>query len=76
MLYLPGHSPSFKVEDDHSYLLSGVPYHQRDVYELYEWHMHFGSRDDHGSEHTIDGQYYAGEVIRGLDQGFNIWTLF
>jgi len=33
-----------------------------DKFKLEQFHLHWGSCDDHGSEHTIDGQTYASEV--------------
>lgn len=32
------------------------------TYRLEQFHLHWGSRDDHGSEHTINGQTYAAEL--------------
>ena len=29
------------------------------TYELEQAHLHWGARDDIGSEHTIDGKHYA-----------------
>jgi carbonic anhydrase len=34
-----------------------------DVFRLEQFHLHWGSNDDHGSEHMIDGQSYAAEVF-------------
>lgn len=31
-------------------------------YRLRQFHLHWGSADDHGSEHTVDGVKYAAEV--------------
>ena len=31
-------------------------------YPIYDISFHFGLRDEVGSEHTIDGSHYAGEV--------------
>lgn len=31
-------------------------------YRLRQFHLHWGSADDHGSEHTVDGVQYAAEV--------------
>ncbi|KFO98022.1 Carbonic anhydrase 3 [Calypte anna] len=33
-----------------------------DVYRLRQLHLHWGSSDDHGSEHVIDGVKYAAEL--------------
>lgn len=32
------------------------------VYRLRQLHFHWGSSDDHGSEHVVNGVRYAGEV--------------
>lgn len=32
-------------------------------YRLYQFHFHWGSTDDYGSEHTVDGVKYSGEVM-------------
>ena len=32
-------------------------------YPIYDISFHFGLRDEIGSEHTIDGSHYAGEVF-------------
>ena len=32
-------------------------------YRLRQFHLHWGSADDHGSEHVVDGVRYAAEVI-------------
>ncbi|XP_073085883.1 carbonic anhydrase 3 isoform X1 [Manis javanica] len=31
-------------------------------YRLRQFHLHWGSSDDHGSEHTVDGVKYAAEI--------------
>ncbi|POI31675.1 hypothetical protein CIB84_004574, partial [Bambusicola thoracicus] len=33
------------------------------VYRLRQLHFHWGSSDDHGSEHVVNGVRYAGELI-------------
>lgn len=32
------------------------------TYRLKQFHFHWGSRDDKGSEHTVDGKVYPAEV--------------
>ena len=44
------------------YQLTGVPYHEQDIFELQSFHFHFGRFNGEGSEHTIDGNPYSGEV--------------
>ena len=34
----------------------------RNVYKLEQLHFHFGCDDNKGSEHTVDGNAYLGEV--------------
>lgn len=57
----------YKILLDHSYFnvmhptaLSGGPI--EGTYELLQIHCHWGEKDDEGSEHTIDGKKFAGEV--------------
>ncbi|WAR12037.1 CAHZ-like protein [Mya arenaria] len=50
---------SFKVNIKKNSELTGGPL--KDTYRLEQFHLHWGSNDDHGSEHTIDGQTYAAE---------------
>lgn len=33
-----------------------------DVYKLEQYHCHWGCSDSRGSEHTVDGQAFSGEV--------------
>ncbi|XP_019628741.1 PREDICTED: uncharacterized protein LOC109473311 [Branchiostoma belcheri] len=40
--------------------ISGGPLHED--YKLLQIHAHWGGKDDQGSEHTVDGQVYQGEV--------------
>lgn len=42
-------------------VLSGGPL-MDDVYKLEQYHCHWGCSDSRGSEHTVDGQAFAGEV--------------
>lgn len=41
--------------------LTGGPL-KDDVYKLEQYHCHWGCSDSKGSEHTVDGQAFAGEV--------------
>ena len=34
----------------------------KDTYRLEQFHCHWGSNGDKGSEHTVDGRSYAAEV--------------
>ncbi|KPI94769.1 Carbonic anhydrase 13 [Papilio xuthus] len=33
-----------------------------DVYKLQQWHCHWGAADGEGSEHTVDGRAFSGEL--------------
>lgn len=33
-----------------------------DVYKLQQWHCHWGARNGEGSEHTVDGRSFSGEL--------------
>jgi len=54
-----GHSWTVTVAGADS-SLSGGPLN--DEFELLQFHAHWGADDDHGSEHTVDGQAYPGEL--------------
>jgi carbonic anhydrase len=41
--------------------LSGGPLEAK-PWRLEQFHLHWGSSNDHGSEHTIDGRTFAAEV--------------
>ena len=56
----------FTFNAEPGYKITGVPYHERDIYQMESWHFHFGRGDFEGSEHTIDGRYYAGEVSNDI----------
>lgn len=51
---------SFKVDISNVSELQGGPL--KDTFRLAQFHLHWGSEDSHGSEHTIDGQTYAAEL--------------
>ena len=42
-------------------ILGGVPAN----YQLVHYHFHWGSSNDKGSEHTIDGVFKNGEILTG-----------
>lgn len=33
-----------------------------DVYKLEQWHCHWGAANGEGSEHTVDGRAFSGEL--------------
>lgn len=33
-----------------------------DVYKLQQWHCHWGAANGEGSEHTVDGRSFSGEL--------------
>nr|XP_020144498.1 carbonic anhydrase 1 [Microcebus murinus]XP_020144499.1 carbonic anhydrase 1 [Microcebus murinus] len=56
-----GHSFHVNFEDsDNRSVLKGGPLIEN--YRLYQFHFHWGSTNDCGSEHTVDGIKYAGEL--------------
>ena len=57
---------------DTGYKLTGVPHHEADVYELAQFHFHYGPSDLEGSEHFVDGRPYPGEVNKLEGQIRNI----
>lgn len=58
---LTGHSPTFTLNDKGTQI-SGIPRFSTDIFELYNFHFHFGHSENDGSEHSVDGKKYAGEV--------------
>ncbi|KAM9627120.1 carbonic anhydrase 1-like isoform 2-T3 [Trichechus inunguis] len=56
-----GHSfhVNFKDNDNRS-VLKGGPLSES--YRLCQFHFHWGSANDHGSEHTVDGEKFSAEV--------------
>ncbi|CAB3240459.1 unnamed protein product [Arctia plantaginis] len=34
----------------------------KDVYKLEQWHCHWGAKNGEGSEHTVDGRAFSGEL--------------
>nr|XP_054417082.1 carbonic anhydrase 13-like [Pongo abelii] len=48
------------LEDMNVWILRGVPL--TGSYRLRQFHLHWGSADDHGSEHIVDGVSYAAEL--------------
>ncbi|XP_050797273.1 carbonic anhydrase 1 isoform X2 [Gopherus flavomarginatus] len=56
-----GHSFHVNFEDkDNRSVVTGGPLIGN--YRLHQFHFHWGQTDDHGSEHTVDGEKYASEV--------------
>ncbi|XP_054564600.1 carbonic anhydrase 13 isoform X2 [Eptesicus fuscus] len=56
-----GHSFSVDFDDtEDKSVLRGGPLTGR--YRLRQFHLHWGSTDDHGSEHVVDGVRYAAEI--------------
>lgn len=53
-----GHSVSAKIKEVSE--LSGGPL--KNKFRLEQFHLHWGSNDDKGSEHTIDGSQYPSEL--------------
>ncbi|XP_060241739.1 carbonic anhydrase 13 isoform X2 [Meriones unguiculatus] len=58
-----GHSFNVDFDDtEDKSVLRGGPL--TGSYRLRQFHLHWGSADDHGSEHVVDGVRYAAENIR------------
>ncbi|KAF4022505.1 hypothetical protein G4228_014036 [Cervus hanglu yarkandensis] len=56
-----GHSFNVDFDDtDDKSVLRGGPL--TGSYRLRQFHLHWGSADDHGSEHVVDGMRYAAEI--------------
>ena len=57
-----GHAPTLKTDKSYSTAnLSGGPLGYS-VFELEQFHFHFGCKSDEGSEHTFNGKALSGEV--------------
>nr|ANJ59785.1 alpha carbonic anhydrase 9 [Exaiptasia diaphana] len=54
-----GHSPTFKVTNGN--VIYTNP-RNKAKYKLAQFHFHFGCKDSVGSEHTVDGKSYPGEL--------------
>ncbi|XP_014239068.1 carbonic anhydrase 2 isoform X2 [Trichogramma pretiosum] len=56
----PGYCWRVDTDGDGTYLTGGPL--MDDVYKLEQYHCHWGCSDSRGSEHTVDGQAFAGEL--------------
>lgn len=56
----PGYSWRVDVNGEGSELTGGPLHH--DVFQLEQFHCHWGCSDGKGSEHTVDGLSYSGEL--------------
>ena len=56
-----GHSPKFEIADSNGASLTGGPLGDK-TFELLQFHVHFGCAKDRGSEHTLDGKQFSGQV--------------
>lgn len=52
---------SVKIDCGKDSILTGGPLGDN-VYKLIQFHLHWGSSDDKGAEHTIDGKVYSAEL--------------
>jgi carbonic anhydrase len=43
-----------------------------DLYRLEQFHCHWGENSDEGSEHTVDGKAYPGEVELFVHHTFSV----
>lgn len=58
-----GHSVAFRISSLHPSVpinISGGPLSYK--YRFHELHLHYGRTDDRGSEHTVSGTSFPGEV--------------
>lgn len=46
----------------HTFVSAMKPRHLTDVYRLIQFHAHWGTHADAGSEHSVNGVEFAGEV--------------
>ena len=56
-----GHSPKLTIADSNGASLTGGPLGDK-TFELLQFHVHFGCANDRGSEHTLDGKRFSGQV--------------
>ncbi|XP_078350044.1 carbonic anhydrase 2-like isoform X2 [Oculina patagonica] len=57
-----GHAPTFTIDKPKgTATLTGGPLGDS-KYKLQQLHFHFGCQDNKGSEHTVDGKAYSGEL--------------
>ena len=64
-----GHSPTLKIDGEKSQgtaEITGGPLGD-DIYTLSQFHVHFGCENNRGSEHTLKGKQFAGEVTTQLE---------
>ncbi|XP_062599837.1 carbonic anhydrase 1-like isoform X2 [Saccostrea cucullata] len=58
-----GHAPTFVVRKcNKKKFITGIPYYPNVDYQLAQWHFHFGSKGDWGTEHAINGKRYSAEL--------------
>ncbi|XP_048754390.2 carbonic anhydrase 2-like [Ostrea edulis] len=58
-----GHAPTFVVRKcNKKKYITGVPFFPKVGYQLAQWHFHFGSKRDWGTEHAINGKRYTAEL--------------
>ena len=58
-----GYCVRYVLPDGEKATITGGALDHKDVFQLHSFHVHFGSEDWHGSEHTVDGQAYSAEVL-------------
>lgn len=57
-----GHSPTLTIDKSQgTAVLTGGPLGDTS-YTLNQFHVHFGCQNDRGSEHTYNGEQFAGQV--------------
>ena len=61
-----GHSPTLDIDKSQGTAeITGGPLGEV-TYTLIQYHVHFGCENDRGSEHTLNGKQFAGEVTTQL----------
>ena len=64
-----GHSPTLEIDREKSQgtaKITGGPLRDN-TYTLSQFHVHFGCENNRGSEHTLNGKQFAGEVTTQLE---------
>ena len=54
-----GHSPTLWIEGEGAELTGGP---LSETYKLWQFHLHFGCKNNRGSEHKLDGKQFSGQV--------------
>lgn len=58
-----GHYPKLQIEGGGAELTGGP---LSETYKLKQFHLHFGCKNNRGSEHKLDGKRFSGQVLVGM----------